>query len=57
MEKESEIQLLEALDQLEVSFSESVSSSFFHLYIIHAQYNLSFDWLKSQVFHQSELTL
>ena len=28
MEKESEIQLLEALDQLEVCFSECVSASF-----------------------------
>lgn len=28
MEKESEIQLLEALDQLEVAFSESVRTGF-----------------------------
>ena len=35
MEKESEIQLLEALDQLEVCFSECVSASFMlHFYYI-----------------------
>ena len=42
MEKESEIQLLEALDQLEVSFSESVSSAFVTsiLYIHNIIYHL-----------------